>query len=184
MAGKRQEQTDRADAMLSLVRLILESHPAPPRHFAWPQLILRSYRGKLFPLLLLTGTGSALFVITFFQSGSALTLWFLRLLTGGGALFFLLAPAQNGMTVVRWVRDGVLASADVIEIHLGRDERGDEWGRGRRLVHHPALGDFRDEFSVTGPWISSVTPGAKLQTLVAPAKRETWLTLGPFKGHS
>jgi hypothetical protein len=128
--------------------------------------------------VLLTGTGSALFAITFFQSGSPLTLWFLRFFTGGGALFFLLAPAHEGIMIGRWVRDGLLASADVLEIHLGADGDGSDSGHGRRVVHHPVLGDFRDAFSVVAPWIRSITPGATLQVLVAPGERETWMTLG------
>jgi hypothetical protein len=66
----------------------------------------------------------------------------------------------------------------VLETDRGRDRQGSAQVNGRRVVHHPALGDFRDEFSIVAPWISSVIPGATLQVLVAPRERKTWLTLG------
>ena len=178
MASDLQEQTDRDAAVLRLVRPTLKSHPIPPRPVDGVRVALASYCGKLFPLLLLTGTGAALFVITFFQSGSPATLWFLRFLTGGGALFFLVGPALNGMTVARWVRDGLLASADVIEISVANDRHDGNRGHGRRIVHHPTLGDFREDFLITAQWISSVTPGSTLQVLVAPNEAKSWITVG------
>jgi hypothetical protein len=187
MASKRQEQTDRRDEVLGVVRRILRSSPDPPRPVAWVGLLLSTYRGKLFPLLLLSGTGAALFVITFFQSGGELSLWLLRLFTAGGTLFFLLAPAQNGLRVARWVQNGLITSAEVADIHYASDRYATgvaARGVGRRVVHHPALGDFRDEFSIVAPWIRSITVGTKLQVLVAPTRRETLLTVGPEdEGH-
>ena len=178
MESECQEQTAPDDRVLTRARATVRNQPSPPRPVETARLALAMYPGKLVPLALLVAAGTTFFVITFFQSGGPLSLWFLRLLTGGGTLFFLLAPGQNGVTVARWVRDGLLARADVVDVHLGVDNCKRPKARGRRLVHHPILGDFHDEFSIVAPWADAITAGSTLAVLVPPSELKTWVTLG------
>jgi hypothetical protein len=141
-------------------------------------LVRASYQGKLLTLLLLDGVGVALFVITFFQSGSALEIWTLRLFLGGSVLFFLLAPAQPALIVRRWTRDGLLAKASVTNVHWGVDRQGRREARGRRVVVHPTIGDYHDEFTIIAPWVEAIGPDSPIDVLVAPTGARTWLTLG------
>jgi hypothetical protein len=182
MGSKPQEQTDPGDFVLARARAMVRGHPSIPRPVDTVGLALAMYRGKLLPLVLLVGVGTALFVITFFQPGDAITIWLLRLFLGAGTLFFLFAPGLMGVKAARWVRDGLTAQAEVTEAHVGLDRRKRREVRGRRIVHHPALGDFHDEFAIVAPWAEDVSRMSALDVLVAPTERETWVTLGVRHG--
>ena len=136
------------------------------------------YRGKLLKLALLDGGAAALFAITFYQRGSPASIWGLRLLWSSIFLLFLLGPGLQGRPVARLARDGLVTTADVGEAHHGMSRFNRPVVRGRRIVHHPALGDFRDEFALEGPWTPSVAAGSRLEVLVAPDEQKTWWTLG------
>jgi hypothetical protein len=181
MAERAQEQIDAVDAVVSEIRATLRRHPSPPRPVGTVRLALSMYRGKVFKMTLLLSVITALFVITFYQPGGPVTLWILRIFLVGAFLLFSLGPAWGTPIVARWVREGLVASADVNEAHLGVDDSKAPAARGRRVVHHPVLGDFHDRFVIVAPWAGSVTAGSELSVLVAPTKRETWLTLGVEK---
>ena len=178
MANPPQEQIDAVDAVVSEVRTTVRKHPSPPRPVDTVRLALATYRGKVFKILLLLSVITALFVITFYQPGGPVALWILRIFCIVAFLVFSLGPAWGTPIVARWVREGLVASADVSETHHGVDESKAPAVRGRRVVHHPVLGDFHDEFVIVAPWAGSVTAGSGLSVLVAPDERETWLTLG------
>jgi hypothetical protein len=181
MAKKPQEQRtiDVGDAeLLGRVRAVIDAHHSPPRKVEALGFGLSMYRGKLLRLLFLLGVLSFLFAITFFQPGGPLGIWLLRLLWGGGILFFLFSPGWEGFSVARWARDGLSATADVLQVESRKDPDGDSHIRGRRVVHHPQLGDFEDEFEIVAPWIEKVRRGSTFDVLVAPRERRTWLTLG------
>jgi hypothetical protein len=177
-ASRRQEQVDAVDAVASKVRAIVRRDPFPPRRVDRVRLTLSMYRGKLLKLALLDGAAAALFVITFYQRGSAASIWGLRIFWLFAFLLFLIGPWLAGRPVARWARDALVATADVEEAHHGLSRFNRPEVRGRRIVHHPELGDFRDEFTTVGPWAPSVVAGSKLEVLVAPDERRSWLTLG------
>jgi hypothetical protein len=141
------------------------------------------YPGILLRLSFVVGLASALFVITFFQPGGSLGIWTLRVLWITSIVWFLLAPALEGLQVAARVREGVLGTADVLtaQTFVGRHRL--RRVEGRRVVHHPILGDFTDEFSIAAPWIGGVTPRSEVDVLLAPAEQRTWLSLG-IHGHS
>jgi hypothetical protein len=178
MASKAQEQIDPIDAVVSNIVATVRRHPSPPRPVDTVRLVLSMYRGKVFKITLLLSVISALFVITFYQPGGPVTIWILRIFCVGAFLLFLLGPASGTPIVVRWVREGLVASAEVTEAHLGVDDSKAPAARGRRVVHHPVLGDFHDRFAIVAPWADCVTAGSELGVLVAPTERESWLTLG------
>jgi hypothetical protein len=178
MAKRTQEQIDAVDAVVSEVRRTLRKHPSPPRPVDTVRLALATYRGKVFKMLAMLSVITTLFVITFYQPGGPVALWILRIFCVGGFLLFSVGIAWGTPIVARWVRDGLVASADVDEAHHGVDDSKAPAVRGRRVVHHPVLGDFHDQFAVVAPWAGAVTAGSELSVLVAPDKRETWLTLG------
>lgn len=178
MANKRQEQIDAFDAVVGEVRATIGRHPEPPRPVDKVRLTLSMYRGKVVRILALESVIVAGFVITFYQGGGPAASWALRIFFVGAFGLFLFGPGRNTFTVARWVREGLPARADVNEAHLGVGEWKRPAVRGRRVIHHPALGDFRDEFAVVAPWAGSVTSGSELVVLVAPNRRESWLTLG------
>jgi hypothetical protein len=177
-ASRRQEQLDAVGAVTSIVRAMVRRDPSPPRRIDRVRLALSMYRGKVGKLVLLDGAAAALFVITFYQHGSPAAGWGLRILWLSCFLLFLLGPGLQARPVARLARDGLVATADVDEAHHGVSRFNRPEVRGRRTVHHPELGDFRDEFAAVGPWAPSVVAGSKLEVLVAPDARKTWLTLG------
>jgi hypothetical protein len=177
MANKRQEQIDPFDAVVDVIRAVVQHHPSPPRPVDTVRLTLSMYRGKVLRILLLESVIVAGFVITFYQSGGEAAGWALRIFFVGAFGLFLFGPGRNIFTVTRWVREGLVARAEVIEAHQGVGDWKRPAVRGRRVVHHPQLGDFHDGFSVEAPWASSVTAGSQLNVLVAPTERQSWLTL-------
>jgi hypothetical protein len=178
MANRRQEQIDPFDAVVGEIRAAIRRHPTPLRPVDKVRLTLSMYCGKVLRILLLESVIVAGFVITFYQSGGSGTIWALRIFFAGAFVLFLFGPGRNTFTVARWVREGLPARADVSEAHLGSGEWKRPAARGRRVVHHPVLGDFHDEFAIVSPWAGSVTSGSELIVLVAPNRRESWLTLG------
>ncbi len=96
-----------------------------------------------------------------------------------GILLFSLGPGRNAPRVARDVREGLLTQADVTEAHHGVDRLNRKQVRGHRVVHHPALGNFHDEFTIVAPWAESVTQHARLDVVVQPHEPKTVLTLGP-----
>src|SRR5919108_793982 len=178
MANKRQEQIDAFDAVVGEVRTTVRRHPEPRRPVDKVRLTLSMYRGKVLRILLLESVIVPGFVITFYESGGPGATWALRIFFVGAFGLFLFGPGRNTFTVARWVRNGLPARADVNEAHLGVGDWKRPAVRGHRVVHHPMLGDFRDEFVVVAPWARSVTKGSELVVLVAPNERESWLTLG------
>jgi hypothetical protein len=184
MGSKRQEQTDPGDFVLARVRATVREHPSTPRPVDTVGLALEMYRGKMLQVVQLVGVGTALFVITFFQHGDATTGWLLRLFLASATLLFLFGPGVMGVKGARWVRDGLIARAEVTEARVGLDRRKRRKVHGRRIVHHPALGDFHDEFAIVAPWANDVSTTAAFDVLVAPTERKTWLTLGIRRGVS
>jgi hypothetical protein len=169
---------DAFDAVASIVRATVRRDPSPPRRVDRVRLTLATYRGKVLRIALLDGIAAAMFVITFYQRGSTASIWGLRIFGLFAFLLFLLGPGLLVQPAVRWARDALVATADVDEAHHGVGDFKRPEVRGRRIVHHPALGDFRDEFAAVGPWAPSVVAGSTLEVLVAPDERRTWLTLG------
>jgi hypothetical protein len=120
----------------------------------------------------------ALFVITFFQPGGPWGIWTLRILWAGSIAWFLLAPAWEGLQVAARVRDGLVGTADVRASRTLVGRYRIRRVEGRRIVHHPLLGDFPEEFSIAAPWMDAVASGSTMDVLMAPEERQTWLTLG------
>ena len=140
-----------------------------------------SFRGKgrILPAIFFTALFTALFVLTFFQEGSGIVRAFLQVLWGGFALFTSLLLVWGGLRLARWCRYGLVAVADVTEVRMIPDEvDGERRARGRRTVHHPQLGDFREEFAIGGSWVEMINNGSTLDVLVAPDATRSWLTLG------
>jgi hypothetical protein len=173
-----QVQTATNDVLLSYLRATLARQPSPPRQIDKLAIVLRMYPGILLRLSFLVGLGSALFVIVFFSPGSAAAGWALQAFFAFGVAWFLLYPAWEGLQVAARARDGLITTAEVVASHAfvgrGRIRRV----TGRRIVHHPSLGDFQEDFSIAAPWIDAVTPGSQVDVLTAPLERRTWLTLG------
>src|SRR4051794_23514222 len=142
MASNGQVQIDAAGAVGSVLRATVQSQPAPPRSMSIATLLMAMYTGKLVMMLAFAGLGAGLFVITFFQSGSTWSLWFLRFLWASGIAFTLVVPGRSLFRILRYGRDGLLARATVIEARVGVDRSNQPEVRGRRIVHHPVLGDF------------------------------------------
>jgi hypothetical protein len=173
-----QVQTATNDVLLSYLRATLAKQPSPPRQIDTRAIVLRIYPGILLRLSFLVGLGSALFVIVFFSPGGAAAGRALQIFFALGVAWFLLYPAWEGLQVAARARDGLITTAGVVASHAfvgrGRIRRV----TGRRIVHHPSLGDFQEDFSIAAPWIDAVTPGSQVDVLTAPLERRTWLTLG------
>ena len=184
MENRHQEQIDPADAVIAPIRATFRKHHGPPRPVNIMGLWVSMYHGKVLKVLLATSVNVALFTITFYQQGGEIGRWLLRLLWGLGILLFALGPGRNAPRVARYVREGLLTQADVTEAHHGVDKLSRKQVRGHRVVHHPALGDFHDEFTIVAPWADSVTQLARLNVVVLPNEPKTVLTLGPSTGET
>jgi hypothetical protein len=169
------------EALSTRVNALLLDQPLPPRRVATTSIVLAMYqwyRSMALRVLALMVIGLFLFVITFFQSGSASGIWFLRVVWALWTLYLLVGPVLRGLSIARWMRDGVVTTADLIEVSNRKTQYGLAEARVRRLVHHPALGNFHDELVLIAPLTKSLCPGATVDVLVAPHERKTWMTLG------
>ena len=99
------------------------------------------------------------------------------LLFGGVAAMLPVPCVRSGLQLARRCRRGLLAHADVTNVGFVLDA-GEPRAVGRRIVHHPRLGDHEGEFDIGGPWIGSIVEGSTLDVLVEPDRPESWLTLG------
>jgi hypothetical protein len=70
-----------------------------------------------------------------------------------------------------------LAPCTFVESGLGIVRASSACSVASTFYWHPQLGDFEDEFSLVAPWASAVTAQSKLDVLVAPDGKKTWLTL-------
>lgn len=182
MASEPQTQIATTDVLLAHVRALVAAQPAAPRPVKSFRFLLLVYPGVRLRIISLVALFAGLFAITFFQSGSTVGIWLLRIFYISGASFFVLVPAWQGLTVARRVRLGLPATAGVHETKIETIEwprRGRLRVHGRRTVHHPTLGDFREDFGIVAPWVADITMSSTLAVLVAPDEPKTWLTLGP-----
>lgn len=170
------------DVLLAHLRTTLAEQPSPPRHIDKLAIVARMYPGILLRLSFLVGLGSALFVIIFFSPGSEAAGWALQVFFAFGIAWFLLYPAWEGLQVAARARDGLISTAEVVSSHTSVERGRIRRVSGRRIVHHPRLGEFVEEFSIAAPWIDAVTPGSQVDVLTAPLERRTWLTLGIHSG--
>src|SRR5262245_21878456 len=176
---KRQTQTLPDDRFLRLVRAEASTSPTPPRDVSRGRMARFFYgRHNALNLVAVAVVGPTLLVSSFFVAGSTTAGWILRVVLGVGTVYLLALPATEGLRAARVTRDGLLTQATVNDARVRDGADGTARARGRRTVHHPELGDFRDEFIIVAPWADDVRAGSTLDVLVAPRKRETWLTLG------
>ena len=182
VAREPQVQTATNDVLLAHLRPTLARQPSPPRQVDKLAIVLRMYPGIVLRVSVAVGLSSALFVITFFQPGGPWGIWGLRILWAVCIAWFLLAPAREGLQVAARARDGLVGTADVLASRALVGRYGTGRVEGRRIVHHPLLGDFLEEFSISAPWIDAVASGSTVDVLIAPKKQQTWLTIGIHGG--
>ena len=165
--------------VFDLVRLAVAKRESPPRRVDSVRFIVAAYRGGGGPLLILLAF--VVFDLVFVSLDTRLSsgqLTGFLLFLGAGGVFFLVFPVFAGIRSAGWATKGLVASADVIEARSAVRGRRRPVVVGRRIVHHPRLGDYEDEFSIGDPWRESIPAGRRLQVLVAPTRPRTWITLG------
>lgn len=165
---------------LPLVRTVLAARLGPPRPVPWFRFAFILFRReRALRLLLVSAFFSAVWVETFYAvHGGGAEIWFLRLVLAVGGAWIVSAPMWAGLIIASHAREALVTTAEVVEARSGTGRYGEPHVAGRRIVHHPRLGDFRDSFSIGAPWAPAVTRNAVLEVLVAPDERRTWLTLG------
>jgi hypothetical protein len=162
-----------------LARSAVAERASPPRPVQRIAYVVNAYRGATRPLaLLLAFVIFDLVAISLDRRLSSGQLAGFLLLFAAGGLCFLLFPAYAGLRSASWARSGLVASADVIDAASSIRGRKQPVVAGRRVVHHPRLGDYEDAFSIGDAWRESVRVGARLDVLVSPSRRRTWITLG------
>ena len=178
MPNDVQEQPADSDATVEYVRQAVAAHPQAPRPASTWGGVVAFYRGRILLTLATTGIGVAGFVAFWYVEGNnfgiAILQWFSLLL----ALFMAFHFAYAGLELARVTRVGFVTTADVVDVRLITDEDGEPRADGHRIVHHPRLGDFRDEFAIGGSWIGSITEGSVMEVLVTPDEPTAYISLG------
>lgn len=179
MGNSLQSQGAVSAPVFELARSAVAERAPPPRAVQPIAFVINAYRGASRPLaLLLAFVVFDLIAVSLDRRLSSGQFAGFLLFLGAGGLFFLLFPAYAGLRSAGWARNGLVASADVIEAASSIRRRKQPVVVGRRIVHHPQLGDYEDAFSIADPWRESIHPGDRLQVLVSPSRRRTWITLG------
>jgi hypothetical protein len=179
MGSSVQSQGAVSAPVFELARSAVAERASPPRAVRRLPYVVNAYRGAMRPLaLLLAFVVFDLVAISLDRRLSSGELTGFLLFLGAGGLFFLLFPAYAGLRSASWARSGLVASADVIDAASSIRRRKQPVVVGRRVVHHPGLGDYEDAFSIGDAWRESVRVGARLEVLVSPSSRRTWITLG------
>lgn len=178
MPSEPQEQPADSDATVEYVRQAVAAHPQTPRPASTWGAVVAYYRGRILLTLATTGIGVVGFVVLANVEGTNVAVWLLQWIALLFALFMALHFAYSGLELARMTRVGFVATADVVDVRLVTDEDGEPRADGHRIVHHPRLGDFRDEFAIGGSWIDSITMGSVMEVLVTPDEPTAYLSLG------
>jgi hypothetical protein len=178
LPAEPEDQTDLVAELQELVRASVAASPSPPRAISAATVVRLMYRGRALKLGAAVLVSAALFVWSFYVPGSAVLDWLLRVFFAAGGIFFLTGAAWQGHRVVQLVRDGVVATGEVLESRIVPDGRDRPVVEGRRVLHHPRLGDFPDEFRIAAAWAASVREGSWVDVLVPPDSRYPVMTLG------
>jgi hypothetical protein len=173
-----QSQGDVSARVFALARSAVAQQPAPPRSVDPVAFVIKAYRGGLrLMLILLAFVVFALVVVSVDRRLSSSERLAFLLFFGAVGLFFLFFPVFAGIRSAGWARSGLVTSADVLEAESAIGRRNKPVVVGRRLVHHPRLGDYEDAFSIGDPWRDAIRTGGRLRVLVSPTRRRTWITL-------
>jgi hypothetical protein len=181
MASERHEQPADWDWMVDFAGAVLRSHEPPPRPVSGASAIACASGGRkrVVQVVIASAVFAGLFVLTFFQEGSVIVGLILQAMWLGGFLLVALLIPWTGLRVARWTRDGLVARADVTNVRMVNDQTdATPRASGRRVVHHPTLGAYDEDFTIAGSWVHEIAKGSGLDVLVAPDHAKSWLTLG------
>jgi hypothetical protein len=183
MASNQQLQSRLSEPVFALARSAVAARASPPRPVDQLAFVEKAYRGAIRPVLILVGIEALNVAYASYDSRLGGSQLGVQLFFGVGGAFFLLFPIFGGLRSAGWARNGLAAGADVLEAEPAVGRQKQQVVIGRRVVHHPRLGDYEDEFSLADAWREAVRRGARLEVLVAPTKRKTWMTLGVDPAH-
>ncbi len=177
MASDVQEQRWANDDLVNFARDALRAHQASPRPAPVSLALGHIFRGRIFVASWFGALCAALVVYGLWAQGPVVRLVLHVAIFAGFGLLIPTLCIWHGLRLVRWCRHGLPAEAVVSEVRLvvKDDERR---AQGHRVVRHPTVGEFRDEFDIDAPWAALIAEGSTLDVLVAPDRPKTWLTLG------
>jgi len=120
---------------------------------------------------------SAILASTWLSNHDGALMWLVRLIIACGGVWILGVGLIAGMQIAWHTRRGLAATAEIVSCESAEADHESLLVEGERVVHHPALGDFRDRFLFAAPWTPSLGPGDRLEVLVEPARTRTWFTI-------